>query len=166
MHARRYAPIVVAAAALTILLAMGIAAVTNNDGTANVPTVLPAVTPDPTGADEWMYLQRANADGSIPDAAVNEAIAQSKAAGKASQGSPATDQVWTELGPSNIGGRVRDLAPDPSTKDVVYVANADSIEFVKFLNYVSAITSTVAGTAVDGATTVDVYSGRHILGND
>jgi polysaccharide export outer membrane protein len=51
-------------------------------------------------------------------------------------------------------------------KDVIYVANADSIEFVKFLNYVSAITSTVAGTAVDGATTVDVYSGRHILGKD
>jgi photosystem II stability/assembly factor-like uncharacterized protein len=69
-----------------------------------------------------MYLQRANADGSIPDAAVNEAIAQSKAAGEASQGSPATDQVWTELGPSNIGGRIRDLAPDPTTKDVVYIA--------------------------------------------
>ncbi len=51
-------------------------------------------------------------------------------------------------------------------KDVIYVANADSIEFVKFLNYVSAITSTIAGTAVDGATTVDVYSGRHILGKD
>ena len=69
-----------------------------------------------------MYLQRANADGSIPDAAVNEAIAQSKAAGKASQGSPSTDQVWTELGPSNIGGRIRDIAADPATQDVVYIA--------------------------------------------
>ena len=69
-----------------------------------------------------MYLQRANADGSIPDAAVNEAIAQSKAMGKASQGSPSTDQVWAELGPSNIGGRIRDVAADPTTKDVVYIA--------------------------------------------
>jgi polysaccharide export outer membrane protein len=51
-------------------------------------------------------------------------------------------------------------------KDVIYVANADSVEFVKFLDYVSAITRTVAGTAIDGATTVDVYSGRHVLGND
>ena len=69
-----------------------------------------------------MYLQRANPDGSIPDAAVNEAIAQSKAMGKASKGSPSTDQVWAELGPSNIGGRVRDTAADPTTQDVVYVA--------------------------------------------
>ena len=69
-----------------------------------------------------MYLQRANADGSIPDAAVNEAISQSKAMGQASQGSPATDQVWTELGPSNIGGRIRDVAADPTTQGVVYIA--------------------------------------------
>jgi photosystem II stability/assembly factor-like uncharacterized protein len=122
MHTRKYAPFVVAAAALMFLLATGIAAVTNSGGTDQVPTGLPNVTPDPTGADEWMYLQRANADGSIPDAAVNEAIAQSKAAGLASQGSPATDQVWAELGPSNIGGRIRDVAADPSTEDVVYAA--------------------------------------------
>ena len=122
MHARDYAPIVVGAAALMILLAMGIAAVTSNDGTTNVPTVLPTVTPEPEGAEDWMYLQRANPDGSIPDAAVNQAISQSKAMGQASQGSPATDQVWAELGPSNIGGRIRDVALDPTTKDVVYIA--------------------------------------------
>jgi hypothetical protein len=122
MHARDYAPIVVGAAAVMILLAMGIAAVTNSEGTANAPTVLPAVTPEPEGAEDWMYLQRANPDGSIPDAAVNQAIAQSRAMGNASQGSPATDQVWAELGPSNIGGRIRNVALDPTTKDVVYVA--------------------------------------------
>jgi photosystem II stability/assembly factor-like uncharacterized protein len=122
MHARDYAPIVVGAAAVIILFAMGIAAVTNTNGAANAPTVLPAVTPEPEGAEDWMYLQRANPDGSIPDAAVNEAIAQSKAMGRASQGSPATDQVWAELGPSNIGGRIRDVALDPTTKDVVYIA--------------------------------------------
>ena len=83
---------------------------------------MPVVTAEPDGAEDWMYMQRANADGSIPDAAVNEAIAQSKAAGKASQGSPSTDQVWTELGPSNIGGRIRDIAADPANKDVVYIA--------------------------------------------
>jgi photosystem II stability/assembly factor-like uncharacterized protein len=105
-----------------ILFAMGIEAVTGSGGTGSAPAVVPAFTPEPEGADDWMYLQRANADGSIPDAAVNEAIAQSKAMGEASQGSPATDQVWAELGPSNIGGRIRDVAADPATKDVVYVA--------------------------------------------
>ena len=67
-------------------------------------------------------MQRANADGSIPDAAVNEAIAQSKAAGKASQGSPSTDQVWAELGPE------QHRRPHPRHRrgsrhqDVVYIA--------------------------------------------
>ena len=121
MRTRKFGLIVAAAAALIVLLA-GTAAVTRNDGAEQVPTAQSVVTPDPVGAEEWMYLQRANADGSIPDAAVNEAIAQSKAAGVASQGSPATDQVWAELGPSNIGGRIRDVAADPTTKDVVYIA--------------------------------------------
>jgi photosystem II stability/assembly factor-like uncharacterized protein len=121
MQTRKFAAIVAVAAAL-ILLAAGTAAVTRSDGTEQAATGLSNVTAEPDGAEEWMYLQRANADGSIPDAAVNEAIAQSKAAGIASQGSPSTDQVWTELGPSNIGGRVRDTAADPTTKDVVYIA--------------------------------------------
>ncbi len=121
MRTRKFGLIVAAAAALIVLLA-GTAAVTQNDGAKQAPTAQSVVTPDPVGAEEWMYLQRANPDGSIPDAAVNEAIAQSKAAGQASQGSPATDQVWAELGPSNIGGRVRDVAADPTTKDVVYIA--------------------------------------------
>jgi photosystem II stability/assembly factor-like uncharacterized protein len=30
--------------------------------------------------------------------------------------------VWTLLGPSNIGGRIRDIAPDPTTQNVVYIA--------------------------------------------
>lgn len=49
-------------------------------------------------------------------------------------------------------------------KDVVYVANADSIEFVKFLAYVTAITSTVSGVATDVVTTGDALAGRHTLG--
>lgn len=77
---------------------------------------------DPVGAEEWMFLQRANPDGSIPDAAVTEAIAQSNAMGSAAMGSPSTDQVWTGIGPSNIGGRIRDIAADPTTKDVAYIA--------------------------------------------
>ena len=122
MHKRNYAAILAAAAALAIVLAATTAFVTESEGTQLAATAAPVAVAEPDGAEEWMYLQRANADGSIPDAAINEAVAQSKAAGKESQGSPATDQVWTELGPSNIGGRIRDVAADPTTKDVVYIA--------------------------------------------
>jgi polysaccharide export outer membrane protein len=37
-------------------------------------------------------------------------------------------------------------------KDIIYVTNADSVEVVKFLDYVQAITSTVAGVSVDAVT--------------
>ena len=49
-------------------------------------------------------------------------------------------------------------------KDIIYVANADSIEVIKFLTYLRAITSTVSGVAVDGATTRDIINGAKILG--
>ena len=122
MQARKYALIAAATAVFTILLAAGTAAVTKSNGTEHVAASPSNVTAEPEGADEWMYLQRANADGSIPEAAVIEAIAQSKKAGQASKGSPSTDQVWAELGPSNIGGRIRDIAADPTTQDVAYIA--------------------------------------------
>jgi polysaccharide export outer membrane protein len=49
-------------------------------------------------------------------------------------------------------------------KDVIYVANADAIEVVKFLGYVRTITSTVSGVASDAVTVQDAIRGRHILG--
>jgi photosystem II stability/assembly factor-like uncharacterized protein len=130
MHTRKLGPIAAAAATLTILLAAGTAAVTKSDGTEQVVAAESNVVADPVGAEEWLYLQRANPDGSIPAAAVNEAIAQSKAipqsetgsARKEGHGSPAKKQEWTELGPSNIGGRIRDVAVDPTTQGAVYIA--------------------------------------------
>ena len=123
MRRRTHAPILTATA-LTILLGVGTASVpeSESDGQKEAPTGWSAVTADPAGAEEWMYLQRANADGSIPDAAVTEAIEQSTVMGAASMASPSTGQVWAELGPSNIGGRIRDIAADPTTRDVAYIA--------------------------------------------
>lgn len=119
--------LVVPLLAVTALTAsLGAAAVSvagSDDDRQNTPAAAPqAPAPDPLGAEEWMYLQRANADGSIPDAAVTAAITQSRAMGEQSKGSPATDQQWEELGPSNIGGRIRDIAADPTTQDVAYIA--------------------------------------------
>jgi polysaccharide export outer membrane protein len=48
-------------------------------------------------------------------------------------------------------------------KDVIYAANSDAVEVIKFLGYVRTITSTVAGVSSDAALTRDVMSGRHIL---
>ncbi|HEU4349363.1 MAG TPA: hypothetical protein VFR35_16425 [Actinoplanes sp.] len=122
---RRIHASLLAATAVTILVGACVSAASltrsGSDG-AKAPTSRSAATADPVGAEEWMYLQRANPDGSIPDAAVGEAITQSRAMGAAAMGSPSTDQVWAALGPSNIGGRIRDIAADPTTRDVVYIA--------------------------------------------
>jgi polysaccharide export outer membrane protein len=48
-------------------------------------------------------------------------------------------------------------------KDVIYVSNADSVEVVKFLDYLRAITSTVSGVAGDAVLTKDAVRGRHLL---
>src|SRR5262245_31808398 len=100
MHMKR-SVLIAAAAVLVISLAAGAGYVARSDSTPAAAGASAAVS-EPDGAEEWMYLQRANPDGTIPDAAVNDAIAQSKAMGTASKGSPSTDQVWTEFGPSNI----------------------------------------------------------------
>jgi photosystem II stability/assembly factor-like uncharacterized protein len=122
MQRKNLAVAAIAVAVVTILLAGVIAFATKSDGAGSAAARPAEPIAGPSGAEEWMYLQRANADGTIPAAAVNEAIAQAKALGQASKGSPSTDQVWTELGPSNIGGRIRDIAADPSAPGVVYIA--------------------------------------------
>ena len=50
-------------------------------------------------------------------------------------------------------------------KDVIYVSNANSVEVVKFMDYVRSITSTVSGVAGDSVLTKDAVTGRHVLGN-
>ena len=51
-------------------------------------------------------------------------------------------------------------------KDVIYVSNADSVEVVKFMDYVRSITSTVSGVAGDAVLTKDAIKGRHVLTRD
>ncbi|HEU5109117.1 MAG TPA: hypothetical protein VFT95_11275, partial [Micromonosporaceae bacterium] len=58
----------------------------------------------------------------IPEAAVRSAVAEARVMSAKAAQSPGTNQVWTELGPSNIGGRIRDIAADPTTRDRVYIA--------------------------------------------
>jgi polysaccharide export outer membrane protein len=51
-------------------------------------------------------------------------------------------------------------------KDVIYAANSDATEVVKFLGYARAVTSTVSGVVTDVAVTRDVFDGRRILSTD
>src|SRR5918996_3464271 len=79
---------------------------------------------NPAEPAEWMWLQRANADGTIPPTAYREALAQTRRIETDTRrGSPQLSDVqWRLLGPSNIGGRLIDLVLHPTTPGTVYVA--------------------------------------------
>ena len=79
---------------------------------------------NPAEPAEWMWLQRANADGTIPPTAYREALAQTRRIeSDTRRGSPQLSDVqWRLLGPSNIGGRLIDLVLHPTTPGTVYVA--------------------------------------------
>ncbi|WP_117210772.1 WD40/YVTN/BNR-like repeat-containing protein [Allorhizocola rhizosphaerae] len=86
-----------------------------------------AVAPEvenPAEPYEWMWLQRANADGSIPPTAYRDALAQVERieAETDAVGPQLSGARWQLLGPSNIGGRLIDLVLDPKTPGIVYVA--------------------------------------------
>ncbi|MGL5930816.1 MAG: WD40/YVTN/BNR-like repeat-containing protein [Dermatophilaceae bacterium] len=121
MRTRTLVPLLTAAA-LAAPLGMMAVADTDAEKPAAAATTAERAEASPVGAEEWMFRQRANPDGTIPDAAVEEAVGQSRTMGTTALRSPTTDQVWKELGPSNIGGRIRDVAADPTTKGVVYIA--------------------------------------------
>lgn len=79
---------------------------------------------NPAAPAEWMWLQRANPDGSIPPSAYLDAVTRTRQiSADTSARMPSLAGVrWELLGPSNIGGRLIDLVIDPNTPDVVYVA--------------------------------------------
>jgi hypothetical protein len=123
MHRTRAA--MLTAAALAVVTGAGAAAaVSRVDRAPTGPAATAHRGPaaDPLGAEDWLLRQRVNPDGTIPDAAVAAAIAQSSALGAASASLPQAGRGWVEVGPSNIGGRVRDIATDPTTRDVAYLA--------------------------------------------
>ena len=89
-----------------------------------MPAALEQEEENPAEPAEWMWLQRANADGTIPPTAYQEALAQTrKIEANTRSGSPQLSDVqWRLLGPSNIGGRLIDLVLHPTTPGTVYVA--------------------------------------------
>jgi photosystem II stability/assembly factor-like uncharacterized protein len=79
---------------------------------------------NPAEPAEWMWLQRANPDGSIPPTAYQEALTQTRRIeGETRRSTPQLSDVqWKLLGPSNVGGRLIDIVTDPRSPGTVYVA--------------------------------------------
>jgi photosystem II stability/assembly factor-like uncharacterized protein len=83
-----------------------------------------ADTPNPLGMAEWMYQQRIYPERAIPYDAAAEAIALSAQMDEEelARTGGASAARWKLTGPSNIGGRIVELAPDPTEEGVVYAA--------------------------------------------
>ncbi|HEX9892131.1 MAG TPA: glycosyl hydrolase [Actinomycetota bacterium] len=80
---------------------------------------------NPAEPDEWMLLQRSTQDD-IPANAFERAVKQMKAvAAETAETDPeVAEKEWELVGPSNIGGRLVDVAVDPTLADTVYAAAA------------------------------------------
>ncbi|MGH3368905.1 MAG: VPS10 domain-containing protein, partial [Nocardioidaceae bacterium] len=75
---------------------------------------------------DWMYSQRADGTGIVTAGAYARALDQAAALKEATaeSGSELADAPWTFMGPINIGGRVSEIALDPTPADIVYAATA------------------------------------------
>ena len=85
-----------------------------------------AVAPNPLGMTDWMYAQRVFPEDRIPYEAIAEANARSAQMSQEAlaRTGGAAAATWTPTGPSNIGGRIRELAVDPTHQGHVYIAAA------------------------------------------
>lgn len=78
-------------------------------------------SPDrPDAAEDWYYSQRAYPLGYIPDNWRENAMMHIN---KFNKISGAKSLSWTELGPDNIGGRVRAIAVNPTDPNIVYAGS-------------------------------------------
>lgn len=68
----------------------------------------------------WYYEQRAYPNGSIPDNWKEEAYRHIQLNNRRTELSP-NALSWTQVGPSNIGGRIRAIAVHPSDPNTVYM---------------------------------------------
>ncbi|NWF49877.1 MAG: T9SS type A sorting domain-containing protein [Ignavibacteriaceae bacterium] len=74
----------------------------------------------PDEAIKWYYEQRAYPLGYIPENWRDEAYEHIRLNNISESNSPAALN-WTQLGPANIGGRIRSIAIHPSNPNIVYV---------------------------------------------
>ncbi len=73
-------------------------------------------------AMRWYNDQRAYPAGRIPDGWREKAVARIEALNKSRTPSPSS-LSWNSVGPTNIGGRVRSVAVDPTNSSVIYAGS-------------------------------------------
>ncbi len=77
---------------------------------------------EPNGApNQWLFMQRAWPQGEINFEAYKSGLAQARALRESVERDA---PVWQQAGPTNIGGRITDLAVDPVNAGTVYAAIA------------------------------------------
>jgi len=79
--------------------------------------------PSPIGADDWFGRQRASGPQRDLSAATSRAQVQARAIAASHHQLAAAN--WENLGPANMGGRITDIAVDPTRADTVYAASAN-----------------------------------------
>ena len=74
--------------------------------------------------NEWFLMQRAYPYQTVPEGKYLEALEEARSVSKSAPQHRLSDIVWTQAGPSNIPGRITDLAVPPDDYQTVYAASA------------------------------------------
>ncbi len=74
--------------------------------------------------NQWFYMQRAYPYKTIPKGKYQSAIREAKSLRENSKGGRGRDLVWEQAGPTNIPGRITDIAVHPDFPSTVYAASA------------------------------------------
>lgn len=74
--------------------------------------------------NDWFYIQRAYPLNEVPVPARLKAAAEARTFQVAAAAKSAINVTWSEAGPSNIPGRITDIAVHPSQPNVIYEASA------------------------------------------
>jgi hypothetical protein len=78
----------------------------------------------PAEPDDYFLFQRSSG-GKLPSTGdFTRAVRQAREVRAATAAAPGAETAWALEGPTNIGGRLTDLAIDPADPDTVYVAAA------------------------------------------
>ena len=72
--------------------------------------------------NDWFWMQRAYPGVTLSQDALARGMAQ--AAAKEAGGALMNRSTWTQAGPTNVGGRVTDIAVHPTNPDLAYAAMA------------------------------------------
>ena len=123
MKGRRYIPLAILFLVATSFLLVSLGRLIQHDPKRNEKNY-PSQEIEESPPDEWFVTQRV-VHGGLPRAAREKAGAQAAALASASRlNAQGPVMPWQFVGPTNIGGRVLDIAVDPLVPNTIYIAAA------------------------------------------